>query len=278
MFAFEKYRLTTTYLKNERKESRQAAKSPRNRTFRSFFASSLLCVRVFEIASDQVGTIRLRVLMLGVVSLMSLLNVVGQDRGTIKGRVLDHATQKPVSGVNVIVRGGKTGTMTDTAGYFRLELPDRQKHIIAFSHIAYQKETRLVSFDTTREVVLRITLFPDTLRLQEYVITGFRRIVISEAAKRRALWTIGGDEFEKLGWDDMEKALKYMLPFQQNFTLYVNGEFQESHVLRELDPYTVRRVMVWEMLGPGHNKTIDIFPIGMPLHTGTHVISIETKQ
>ncbi|MGA3246031.1 MAG: carboxypeptidase-like regulatory domain-containing protein [Bacteroidota bacterium] len=221
---------------------------------------------------------RIRLKVLGLVLLVLGCRAYSQDHCSIRGRVLDNVTKDPVSGVNVIIRGEKKGTFTDTAGYFRLELPDNQKRIIVFSHIAYHKENRLVSFDTARQVVLRIYLIPDTLRLEEFVITGFKRIVISEAAKRRALFTIGGDEFEKMGWDDMEKALQYMLPFEPHFTLYVNGEYQESYVLRDIDPYTVRRVMVWEMLGPAHNKTIDIFPIGMPLHTGTHVISIETRK
>jgi hypothetical protein len=235
----------------------------------------------------EVGTLRLRILMLGVVSLIALLEIFGQERGTIKGRILDGTAEKPISGVNVIVRGGKMGTMTDTAGYFRLELPTREKRVLVFSHIAYQKQIRIVSFDTTKEVEFRIHLIPDTIRFQEVVVTGKKQVTPSKAAERRAIYRLGGDEFERLGEEDMERALSYFLPFIVNrpevrmrsstadFTLYVNGEWKESITLSDVDPFRIRRVLVWDYLGV--NKDIDLFPIGLPIHQGMYVILVETK-
>jgi hypothetical protein len=226
-------------------------------------------------------------LMLGIAWLMSLLNVFGQERVTIKGGVFDGTTEKPVSGANVIVRGGKTGTMTDTVGSFRLELPTREQRVLAFSHIAYQKQIRIVSFDTTTEAEFRIYLLPDTIRFQEVVVTGKKQVVPSKAAEKRAIYRLGGDEFERLGEEDMERALSYFLPFIVNrpevrmrsstadFTLYVNGEWKESITLSDIDPFRIRRVLVWDYLGV--NKDIDLFPIGLPIHYGMYVILVETK-
>lgn len=215
-------------------------------------------------------------------------HVYSQDRCSIRGRVLDNVTKDPVSGVNVIVRGEKKGTMTDTAGYFHLELLGRQSRIIAFSHIAYEKEVRTASFDSTDDVRFRIYLSPDTIKLKEIVITGRKQIVPSEAAEKSALYSFSGDEFERLGEEDMERALRYMLPDiikrrevrmlneSADFTLYVDGEWKESLLIDEIDPFNIRRVKVWGWLGKFGD--IDAFPIGYPLHRGNYVILIDTKQ
>ena len=227
----------------------------------------------------------------GIIVLASVLFALcsyAQDRCTVSGRVLDYESKEPIRGVNVIIRGGKLGTMTDTAGYFRLELPNRERRTVVFSHIAYRKEIRIASFDTTREVRFRVYLVPGVINLQEVVIAGKKQVVLSKIAERKALYSFGGDEFEKLGEEDMDRALRYMLPevvarpeVRQmfdgaGFTLYVDGEFKESVYLDQIDPFKIRRVMVWGYWGK--DKNIDAFPIGLPLIRGKYVILVETRQ
>lgn len=225
---------------------------------------------------------------------------LGQDRFVVKGKIADTQTKIPIPSANVFVRGEKTGTVTDTLGRFRLEVPSGRELVIVFSHIAYRKATRTVLLDKPQEIEYRIFLEPDTLKLQELVIWGIRPISISESAIRRALFSIGELDLEHLGEPDMDKALRYLLPTQvkpyakrmmkaeDDFTLYVNGEWSESIHLGDIDPFSVRRVLVWEMLGrerdidvmgrdAGYGKSIDILPIQMPLRRGRYVISIETK-
>jgi hypothetical protein len=220
--------------------------------------------------------------------LIVLSNAAAQNRTTVRGRTFEQHSGQPIPGVNVIVRGEKKGTVTDSAGSFRLDLPSDRARIIVFSHVAYQKVTRLVSFDSTRDVTLQIAMVSDTIALKEVLVTGKKQIVPSKAAEQRAAYHIGGDEFERLGEQDMERALSYFLPFvikrpesrmvssSADFTLYVNGEWKESIELSDLDPFRVRRVLVWDYLGV--NKSIDLFPIGMPIHTGQYVILVEMKQ
>jgi hypothetical protein len=228
-----------------------------------------------------------RFFILSGLSLSVLSIAAGQDLTIVRGRTVERSSGEPIPSVNVIVRGEKKGTVTDTTGSFRLELPTSQARIIVFSHVAFQKVTKLVSFDSTRDVILRILMVSDTIRMHEVVVMGTRQIVPSKAAEKRAAYNIGGDEFERLGEEDMERAMSYFLPFiikrpearmsssSADFTLYVNGEWKESITLSDLDPFHVRRVLVWDYLGV--NKDIDLFPIGMPVHTGQYVILIETK-
>ena len=244
---------------------------------------------------------RIRTTIVLFVGLWYAFCALGQDRYVVKGKIADIQTKATIPSVNVFIRGQKTGTVTDTNGRFELAVPSNRELVIVFSHIAYRKTTRTVLLDKPQELDFRIFLEPDTLQLQEFVIWGVSPIPISEAAKRRALFTIGEAEFERMGEPDMDKALQYLLPIQvkpllrrmtkpeDDFTLYVNGEWKESFFLRDINPFTVRRVMVWEMFGPvknidvmgrdaGSGKTIDVFPIRMPLRRGSYVISIETKN
>jgi len=228
-----------------------------------------------------------RFFFLAGLSLTVLSSATGQDHDVVRGRTLERSSHEPIPGVNVIVRGEKKGTVTDSTGSFMLDLTSSQARIIVFSHVAYQKETRLVSFDSTHDVVLQVLMESDTIRLSEVVITGKKQIVPSKEAEKRAAYSIGGDEFERLGEENMERAMSYFLPFiikrpesrmsssAADFTLYVNGEWKESIELSDLDPFRVRRVLVWDYLGI--NSDIDLFPIGMPVRIGQYVVLIETK-
>jgi hypothetical protein len=73
-----------------------------------------------------------------------------------------------------------------------------------------------------------------------------------------------------------------------DFTLYVNGEWKESLTLSDIDPFTIRRVLVWESRGrsvvidsqrrtTGYGRSINVFPIGMPLRRGKFVVLVETE-
>jgi hypothetical protein len=212
---------------------------------------------------------------------------VAQDTVVVRGHLIDIETQQPVAGANVIVRGGKMGVMSDSTGYFRLELKAGQRQVLAFSHVAYRKETRELAPGTPKEVELQVSLTPEPIVMEEVVVHGSQNVVITKSAERRALYQFGGEEFEKLGEEDMERALAYFLPgvvsrlevrmasSANDFTLYVDGEWKETLSLVEVDPFSVRRVLVWQAMGYEHD--IDAFPIGMPLRRGKFVVSIETK-
>jgi hypothetical protein len=243
---------------------------------------------------------RLRAEWVIIGAVVSTLSVFAQETIVVKGRVFDNETQKPVASANVIVRGEKKGAITDSTGYFRLVLAFQQKHILSFSHVAYRKETRELAPGASKDIEFRIYLVPEPVNMQEVVVYGNRDAVLTKAAEKRALYNIGGEEFEKLGEEDMERALPYFLPGVVNrldkrmasdandFTLYVNGDWKESLTLSDINPFSIRRVLVWEGLGlktdidsqgksAGYGGSIDVFPIGMPLRRGKFVVLVETK-
>jgi hypothetical protein len=232
--------------------------------------------------------------------LMFACSMNAQDRLVVKGRLFDNETQKPIAGANVTVRGEKKGIATDSLGNFRLELALGEKHVLAFSHIAYRKETREIAPGALKEVEFQIALTPEPIFLQEVVVYGKQDVMLTKAAVDRAIHRLGGEEFEKLGEEDMERAMIYFLPDvvkrldkrmmsnADDFTLYVNAEWRESLTLSDIDPFTIRRVLVWEQLGRatdvdsqgrsvGYGKSINVFPPGMPLRRGKFVVLVETR-
>ncbi len=60
-----------------------------------------------------------------------------EPKGTIKGRVVDEATQAPLPGVNVVVQGTPFGASTAVDGTFRIENIPVGAYVLEFSYIGY---------------------------------------------------------------------------------------------------------------------------------------------
>ena len=65
-------------------------------------------------------------------------NTSATEKGsiTIKGKVIDGSTSKPIKGVNIIVQGTTTGTTSDENGAFEIKA-DGSNIFLVFSHIGY---------------------------------------------------------------------------------------------------------------------------------------------
>jgi len=87
----------------------------------------------------------------------------------VKGQVTDENANS-LPGVNVLLKGSTSGTITDTDGRFSLEIPNGQSNaILVFSFVGYT--TQEVSVGTQRE--LNVMLLPESKTLQEVVVTAF---------------------------------------------------------------------------------------------------------
>ena len=85
----------------------------------------------------------------------------------MSGRVVDEDSQEPLPGVNVLVKGTTTGTVTDINGYFSLPLATEHPSVVA-SSVGYTSEEAPVN---QLDSVL-IALTPDTESLSEVVVLG----------------------------------------------------------------------------------------------------------
>ena len=90
------------------------------------------------------------------------------NTSTISGQVTDAETKEPLPGVNVLVKGTNTGTITDLNGNFKLISPNTSQNI-QFSYIGYMSE----EIRTRQGANILVQMTPDVKKLEEVVVIGY---------------------------------------------------------------------------------------------------------
>lgn len=111
-------------------------------------------------------------LRLTAVAGLVLLPVVAHGQAaTVTGRVVDRATQQPLSDAQVIVAGTQRGARTGDDGQFRITVPPGTIQIRVI-RIGYQSESRTVTVADNAATALTFSLVPTATSLGEVVITA----------------------------------------------------------------------------------------------------------
>lgn len=93
----------------------------------------------------------------------------GQAQNTsLKGKVVDATTKKPMPGVNVLVKGTSIGSSTNQNGKFSVNVPSLQDTLVV-SFIGYKKKNVPINGRTN----LKIELTPSTIKSEELVVVGY---------------------------------------------------------------------------------------------------------
>lgn len=131
---------------------------------------------------------RSRLLMIfGLIMFCFSPTLSAQDR-TITGNVTSTEDGGPLPGVNVIIKGSTSGTVTDIDGNYRLRVPEGGNTIV-FSFIGFTAR----EVELNAQSVLDIQLSPDVTQLGEVVVTA----AAIEREKRSlgyAVSTVQGDQ------------------------------------------------------------------------------------
>jgi TonB-linked SusC/RagA family outer membrane protein len=140
---------------------------------------------------------------LGCCLLLAFLTVVGAYAQTkaIKGKVVDEKGQ-PMIGVAVIIKGTKTGTITDENGIYSIS--SAPKDVLSFSFIGYKTGEERVGNRT----LINVALNEDSQMLQEAVITaefGVKRAARSVGA---AIQNVKGSDIAESGRENFIDALQ----------------------------------------------------------------------
>ena len=122
-----------------------------------------------------------------------------QDR-TVSGTVTSEE-EGPLPGVNILVKGTSTGTVTDIEGNYRLSV-DSDDAVLVFSAVGYTSEEVAVDGQSTVDMLM----LPDIKSLSEVVVVGYGN---QERAKvSSAISSIGGEEIAELPVPTPEQALQ----------------------------------------------------------------------
>jgi hypothetical protein len=111
-----------------------------------------------------------------------LISLSGQapERYTISGYVKEAVSSESLIGVNIYLPGSKTGTVTNTYGFYSITLPTADTVDIVVSYVGFTPEIFKVPFHN--DIELNINLKPNIV-LDEVTITADRGEKQSESAK-----------------------------------------------------------------------------------------------
>jgi TonB-dependent starch-binding outer membrane protein SusC len=87
---------------------------------------------------------------------------------SIKGTVTDASSKEAMPGVNVVIKGTTTGTMTDANGMYTLQVPNASATLL-FSFVGYVGQEVALNGRTT----LDIAMASETAQLDEVVVVGY---------------------------------------------------------------------------------------------------------
>src|SRR5690625_1350122 len=87
---------------------------------------------------------------------------------TVRGRVLDAQDETPLPGVNVVIQGTSTGTVTDLDGMYELNVPSNDI-VLIYSYIGYISQEISIEGRNSVDVLLE----PGVDELGELVVVGY---------------------------------------------------------------------------------------------------------
>lgn len=105
--------------------------------------------------------------LLLVMILCLTINVQAQDL-TVTGKVISMEDDSGLPGVNVIIKGTSTGTVTDIDGNYSLKVPGTES-VLEFSSVGFIQEEVTVGNST----VIDISMVVDVTSLDEIVVVGY---------------------------------------------------------------------------------------------------------
>ncbi len=120
---------------------------------------------------------------------------------SISGIVTDESTGETLPGVNVVIEGTGTGTVTSIDGTYRVEVPG-QDAVLVFSYVGYVKEEITVGNRST----LDVALVPDLEQLNEVVVVGYGTQKKSDITGSVAV--VDAEEMQKYATGDVAQLLQ----------------------------------------------------------------------
>jgi outer membrane receptor protein involved in Fe transport len=208
-----------------------------------------------------------------------------QERGTIKGEVINFETGEPLSGANVLVQDTKYATSTDEKGIFQLQFIPQGTYTIKVSLIGYlateQKDVRVEKGET---VYLLFQLRPTEVLLKERIeVIGKRPLMdIDVPATRR---DIGKEDIERIMIHQLADILTLQAGIvEQDKKLHIRGAraYENLYLVEGIimeDPFSTRGLGF--NLSPSAIEELSVVTGGMEAEYGqvtSGVIDVKIKE
>ena len=141
--------------------------------------------------------------MIRYLSILILYNTIVSGL-SISGTVSDSTNKSPLIGANVIISETSLGAATDSDGRYNINQIVPGNYIISVSYMGYKSYKKNITISNNENVSLDISLAPEAIKMETYVVTASRRrervedapaaiSVISKAEIRRESNTNLGD-------------------------------------------------------------------------------------
>lgn len=140
-----------------------------------------------------------KIILINLFSLCLIPAVIAQQQ--VSGNVTDFSNGDPLPGVNILIQGTATGTISDMEGNYQLDVPGEDA-VLVFSFIGYESQEVAVGSQTE----IDIQLIPDLTTLSEVVVVGYgtqRRQDITGAIS-----SIKAEDMVTQGANTVEKSLQ----------------------------------------------------------------------
>lgn len=140
-----------------------------------------------------------KTLRITMILVLSVFAVVAQSQ-TISGRVTAAEDGSGLPGVNVLVKGTSSGTVTDVDGNYRVSASAQD--ILVFSFIGYQSQEVAVGNQST----INVSLVLDVTELSEVVVVGYGTTIKQDLTGNIA--NVSGEEIELQPITTVEQAIQ----------------------------------------------------------------------
>ena len=104
-----------------------------------------------------------------------LFSTLFGQQSSIKGKVTDGSNNSPLIGANVILEGTNLGAATDDKGQYEIKNLKAGNYTITVSYIGFRNFKEKVEIDPKEKVIKNLTLQPEAIEMETYVVTASRR-------------------------------------------------------------------------------------------------------
>lgn len=125
--------------------------------------------------------------------ILTTFQLQAQEKGNIKGTVLDKETGEPIIGANVLIENTNIGAATDLEGKFKIENVNAGKYNIVISYISYSKlVVKDVEVTSGKDTELKLTLVPEAISVDEVVVVdkldrSFENALLNQRKKSNSI-------------------------------------------------------------------------------------------